>query len=108
MAKNISELIKTAKKYEDYMKYYAEDYKNILGGEYNMYGYSHMGGNKSINEIGLLAEGISDVDTAIELGWKNTGLKRENEQWTQLDNFAIIYITDKDGNVIKETPRRYY
>ena len=107
MEKNISELIKTAKKYNDYIKYYADDYKSILGGEYNMYGYTYFG-DKSRVEIGLLAEGISDVDAAIELGWKNTGLEKENEQWTMLDNYAIIYITDKAGNIVKETPRRYY
>jgi len=111
--KNISEVLNNTKEYTDdsYDSYFYGILDKYLGGEYKIYGYSWLdehGDKPAHGEIILMAKHVKNIDAAIASVWDRTGLNTESESWTKLPNYSIIYVTDKDGNIIKETPRRYF
>lgn len=113
LGKNISEIIFNSKEYTDdsYDSYFYGIMKEFLGGDNKIYGYSWLdeyNGKPAHGEIILMAEHVKNIDAAIAAVWKGTGLEPESEDWNTLPNYSIIYVTDKEGNIIKETPRRYY
>lgn len=109
--KNISELVKRVKENTDLSEYYQKYFKELLGGDYNLYGYTYIGeykGESAFADLVLMARGVADIDKSIALAWEQTDIKPEQETWLKLANYCIIYVTDKNGNIIKETPRRYF
>ena len=103
--KNISELIKSATEYTDFTSDYSKIFADNKGGDKCIYGVCKYGLR---TDIGKIAENVGDTEKGIGDVWSDAGISKEQEQWDKLESYCMLIVTDSAGNILQETPRRYY
>lgn len=103
--KNISELIKSATEYVDYTSDYAHLFANNKDGDKCIYGVCKYGKR---TDMGKIAENVDDIENGIGEVWSDAGISKEQENWDKLGNSCMLIVTDSEGNILQETPQRYY
>lgn len=102
---NISELIKSATDYVDYTSGYAHLFADNKGGDKCIYSVCKIGKH---TYMGKITENIRDTEKGIGDVWSDAGILKEQENWEKLENSCMLIVTDSAGNILQETPRRYY
>lgn len=105
MAKNISEYIKSSKVSFDFTTEYKKLFTNNCNGNKTIYGLVNMG---TYTEVGKLAVNVENEHEGINAIWSDAEITKEQEEWKTLNFYAMMIVTDKDGAILHETPKRYF